>query len=255
MSSSVSKLPQFFGRISKIALRKPTDLRFVFGHANYAAGLIDDPIADVRDIPEINFAELGRRNGGSTRFEIQCFPGIPASISPLEANVIALLVRSTQAKVAFEFGTYKGVSTTQIALNLVPNGIVHTIDLPEENSSVSLSISDAYERKLTLERGKGVEIPTDLLDRVQFHKIDSAHFDETPFLGKADFVFIDGAHSFDYVASDSAKGMRLLRPGGIAVWHDCMPTHPDVVRYIRSIEDCAPTRITGTALAYAEKPA
>ena len=36
-----------------------------------------------------------------------------------------------------------------------------------------------------------------------------------------DFVFIDGAHTYDYVLNDSRKAIDLLRGGkGIILWHD-----------------------------------
>lgn len=253
MNATLRKLLGLAVRTSRIVRRNPKDLRFLLGHADYAASLIDDPDGDVRDVPEIDFGELTTLFGGTIRYEVQSFAGVPASVSPLEANAIALIVRSLPTRVAFEFGTYKGISTTQIALNLAMNGVVHTIDLPEDDPTASLSISDSYERELTREGGKGHLIPSELLGRVRFHSTDSAHFDEEPFAGCADFVFVDGAHSSEYVTSDSEKSWRMLRPGGVIVWHDCVPTHPDVVRYVRSAQSWNPRRIFGTALAFAIK--
>ena len=193
MNATLRKLLGLAVRTSRIVRRNPKDLRFLLGHADYAASLIDDPDGDVRDVPEIDFGELTTLFGGTIRYEVQSFAGVPASVSPLEANAIALIVRSLPTRVAFEFGTYKGISTTQIALNLAMNGVVHTIDLPEDDPTASLSISDSYERELTREGGKGHLIPSELLGRVRFHSTDSAHFDEEPFAGCADFVFVDGA--------------------------------------------------------------
>jgi hypothetical protein len=33
-------------------------------------------------------------------------------------------------------------------------------------------------------------------------------------------VLIDGGHEEDMVASDTAKACKLVRPGGIIMWHD-----------------------------------
>jgi len=40
---------------------------------------------------------------------------------------------------------------------------------------------------------------------------DSASFDWAPYEGTLDFIFIDGAHSQEYVLSDSRQAFRLLK--------------------------------------------
>lgn len=35
-----------------------------------------------------------------------------------------------------------------------------------------------------------------------------------------DFVYVDGAHTYDYVKSDSANALRLLSPTGTIAWDD-----------------------------------
>ena len=54
-----------------------------------------------------------------------------------------------------------------------------------------------------------------------------------------DFVFIDGDHSFPWVAWDSKLARSLLSPaGGIIAWHDYgHPTCPDVKRFIHEEND------------------
>jgi hypothetical protein len=44
----------------------------------------------------------------------------------------------------------------------------------------------------------------------------------------------------------------MLRPGGVLAWHDCTPSHRDVVKYIKESGRAA-KRVKGTALAYAIK--
>jgi predicted O-methyltransferase YrrM len=81
---------------------------------------------------------------------------------------------------------------------------------------------------------------------------DSAAFDPKPYENSMDFIFIDGAHSYEYVLNDSEKAWAMLRPGGIAAWHDCRPQNPGVVKYLRSCK-YNPHRILGTTLAFAVK--
>ena len=239
----------FLSNLAKITLRNPSDLRHIFGVANWAATEIVNPDGDTRDIPQISVLDICP---GTQRWTLQSFPSVGASVSPLECAALAALSHLVNAKRIFEFGTYKGVSTTQLILNLAEGGMVFTLDLPEDHPAYSLPIPKPEERSIAAEGGKGILIPRDLLDRVIFLSDDSAKFDETPYLGSMDLVFVDGAHSYEYVKSDSEKGWRMLRPGGIMAWHDCNANHPDVVRYIREAGHKAKV-VAGTALAYAIK--
>ena len=67
-----------------------------------------------------------------------------------------------------------------------------------------------------------------------------------------DLVFVDGAHSYDYVKNDTEKGLEMLRPGGVIAWHDCNPRHPDLVRYLRTLNRPL-NLVAGTSLAFAFK--
>ncbi len=250
--SAPQKLWQLGRRLLSLSLSNPRDLQHVLGVALYEAGQIQDPETDIRPLPAVSVEQL--LTGGESRVTTQFFFNIPASISVLEAYSLALLMRRVQAREVFEFGTYKGVSTTQLALNLEPGGRVHTLDLPDEDDPEwQLEISKPSERQIASERGKGALIPEELRSRVEFLRQDSAKFDPAPFAGRMDLVFVDGAHSADYVRNDSDKGWRMLRSGGILVWHDFTPSHGDVVRCVRGGPFSA-SRIVGTALAFAVKP-
>jgi predicted O-methyltransferase YrrM len=246
MKNSVAS---FLSHLAKITLRNPSDLRHVMGVANWAAGEISNPDGDTRDFPQISVLDICP---GTQRWTLQSFPSVGASVSPMECAALAGLSRLVGARRVFEFGTYKGVSTTQLVLNLADGGMVFTLDLPEDHPAYSLPIPKPEERAIAAEGGKGILIPRDLLDRVTFLSADSALFDENPYLESMDLVFVDGAHSYEYVKSDSEKGWRMLRSGGIMAWHDCNAQHPDVVRYIRETRHRVKV-VAGTALAYAMK--
>ncbi len=55
--------------------------------------------------------------------------------------------------------------------------------------------------------------------KVFFITADSLHYDFQR-LAPLDFAFIDGAHDFQHVLSDSLKAYQVLNPGGFLVWHD-----------------------------------
>lgn len=238
-------------RLLRIGLRSPRDVQSILGIALHEAGQIENPEVDVRRVPGVPIAEL--LPGGEPRVTTQFFFNVPASVSLLEAYALALLMKRVNARRVFEFGTYKGVSTTQLALNLPPDGEIHTLDLPDAGPAPELTISRDYERTIAAEGGKGVLVPEDLRPRVVFIRQDSAKFDPDPLASTFDLVFVDGAHSADYVRNDSEKGWRLLRVGGVLVWHDFSPNHADVVRYVLAC-GLAPHRVENTTLAFAIKP-
>jgi len=250
MSSPIRKVWELGRACLQIGIRRPSDLRHVFGMAAFAASQIRDPDADIRSFPVVHWQEIYPT---SFSFSFHSFPGIGASISLEESAGLVALMKRVGAKRIFEFGTYKGVSTTQMAANLPPGGQIYSLDLPEScGANVSLSISKESERQIANEAGKGSLIPKDLLRQVIFLREDSALFDPKPFEGTMDLVFVDGAHSSEYVRNDTEKGWLMLRPGGVIVWHDCTPTHRDVVQCLRNLSQKV-TIVGGTTLAFAQK--
>jgi predicted O-methyltransferase YrrM len=243
------KTLSFLRSLGWIALRKPSDLSHVFGVANSVAKDIENPVADTRSFPHIDFSEI---TGRSIRLSFQTFPRIGASISLVEAAALSALIHKINAKRIFEFGTYKGVSTTQLALNLPHDGMVFSLDLPEDHPAYSLDIPKAAEQQIAAEKGKGVLIPHDLGGKVTFLRADSAKFDTAPYLESMDLIFVDGAHSYEYVKNDTVKGLEMLRPGGIIAWHDCTPNHSSVVRYLSMLPHM-PTIVHGTTIAFLVK--
>lgn len=245
----IKKLLHFSSLIGRIALRRPSDLRHVLGVATWGAEQVVNPEADIRPLGKITISALA---DSSLLLKVQIFPHVPASVSPLECAALAALIRKTNARKIFEFGTYKGVSTTQLALNIGNDGQVYTLDLPEDHPAYSLDILKEAERQIAAEGGKGILLPAELRNRVTFLRSDSATFDTRPYLNSMDLIFVDGAHSYDYVKNDTEKGWEMLRPGGIIAWHDCNPNHPDVVRFLQSFKVHV-TVVEGTTLAFAFK--
>ncbi len=238
-------------RLFSLALTRPRDLRYLLGIGFQNLDDLWKRDTDVRRLPAIDPLDLVAE--AEVEIVTHFFKGVPASVSPLEAMSLALLTKGVKARTAFEFGTYKGVSTTQLAANLQPDGTLYTLDLPEESEQATkLRILKDAERQIAAETGKGSLIPAELRSKVEFLRMDSADFDPMPFSERMDVVFVDGAHSFDYVRNDSEKGWSMVRPGGILIWHDCLPNHPDVVRYILNC-GYATGRISGTSLAFARK--
>ncbi|MBI4549651.1 MAG: class I SAM-dependent methyltransferase [Candidatus Omnitrophica bacterium] len=178
------------------------------------------------------------------------------NVSLQELIVINQLVRKHRPNCVFEMGTFDGRTTLNMALNLEEGGRIFTLDLPsEEISKVSLPI-DSGDSKHILKPESGARFK----GRVEGSQItqlfgDTARFDFSPYEGRVDFVFIDAAHSLEYVLNDSRIALKLLKGGkGVILWHDYgtfdgvtealnrLSTEPGPFRGVR--------RIRETSLAY-----
>ena len=240
-------------RLVKIAVSNPRRLSHILGTALSASDAVADRSMDLLRLPRVEVADLLPEAGNPLKVELALFPKTYASVSVLEFVCLALLLKRARAERIFEFGTYMGVSITQLALNVPPGGEIYTLDLPEEPIQTRLEIADPEDADIAVHKGKGSLIPAEVKPRITFLKQDSAAFDESPYAGRMDFVFVDGAHNYDYVKNDSEKGWRMLRSGGIIVWHDFRPQDPGVVKYLLA-SAYKPTWVFHTALAFAIKP-
>ena len=250
--NSLGKTARLGARLIKIAITNPRRLSHVLGTALSASNDVVDRSCDLLRLPAVEINDLLPAAGDLWEIKMLMFPKTHASISLLEFTAQLLLLKRAGSKRVFEFGTYKGISITQLALNLPPGSDIYTLDLPDESLNTQFA-TDPEDAAIAVETGKGSLVPAELRPRIQFLKCDSARFDETAFIGEMDFVFVDGAHNFDYVKNDSEKGWRMLRSGGIIAWHDCRHQDPGVVRYLLQ-SPFQPTRIAGTTVAFATKP-
>jgi predicted O-methyltransferase YrrM len=251
--NSLQKGAQLFSRLLTIAAKNPKRLSHVLGTALSASNEVIDPACDLLGLGQCSVDDLRQDSGAAWRIQLDVFPKTHASISVFEFSCLVILMKRAAATRIFEFGTHLGVSITQLVLNLPPESVIYTLDLPEDSTNTRLAITDPDEAALTHEKSKGSMIPPELKHRITFVQQDSAAFDETPHLGRIDFVFVDGAHSYEYVKNDSEKGWRMLRSGGIIAWHDVRAAEPEVVRYLLE-SSYQPVRIMGTTVAFAKKP-
>jgi predicted O-methyltransferase YrrM len=250
--SSLGKGARLLARLAKISVANPRRLSHVLGTALAASDEVANPACDLLKLPLVEVNDLLPPSGEIWDIRMSMFPKTHASISQLEFVALILLLKRARSKTIFEFGTFKGVSITQLALNLADDSEVYTLDLPDEQLNTKFA-TDPEDAAIAIESGKGSLVPAELRSRIRFLYHDSATFDDTPFSGRMDFVFVDGAHNFDYVKNDSEKAWRMLRGGGIVAWHDCRPEDPGVVRYLLQ-SSFKPSRISGTTLAFATKP-
>jgi len=68
-------------------------------------------------------------------------------------------------------------------------------------------------------------------------------FDETPYLKQCDLNFIDGSHAYSYVKNDTEKALRMLKNGGLILWHDYRYRNLEtsgVRRYLNELSETLP---------------
>lgn len=149
--------------------------------------------------------------------------GTRGSISDFETWILCTFAKT--ASNIFEFGTFTGKTTYLLAKNSPEDGKVFTLTLsPEELSSYQSSEGDKEnDTKSAIDESifKSFYYAKDKVSyKITQLFSDSKIFDESKYLSNMDLIFIDGSHAQSYVESDTQKALRMIKPGGIIIWHD-----------------------------------
>lgn len=189
---------------------------------------------------------------GITELPIRLERGLPKVIGNVtidELAVIALLCQQLKPQIIFEFGTFNGRTTLNLAANAPPDAKVYTLDLSNDDETDLTTEQEDGTYHLGKEAGSFFR-DSPLRSKIEQLWCDSARFDETSFRGRVDLVFVDGAHSYEYVRSDSSKALAMVRAGGIILWHDYCAWYPGVIRGLHELLPSYPIKhIEGTHLA------
>ncbi len=163
--------------------------------------------------------------------------------------------------VLFEIGTFDGRTALNLALNAPQSCRVVTLDLPPETPTRHEVVSK--ERKYIDKPVSGGRIAEavdrfpSLKTRVEQQYGDSATFNDDPYAAVCSLVFVDGSHAYEYARCDSATARRLVRPGGVIIWHD-YGVWDGVTQALHELEDehdLGLTHIKGTSLVCWRAPA
>lgn len=133
---------------------------------------------------------------------------------------LVLLCRALQPRTIFEIGTFVGYTSLHMALNTPDDARIFTLDLPPANRDTTLRTTATDHKLIDQEIEAAVFEGTPVADKVQRLYGDSATFDYSEWHDGVDLFFVDGAHSYDYVRSDTEAAFRCVRPGGVIAWHD-----------------------------------
>ena len=130
-----------------------------------------------------------------------------------ELEVLVALMRSVSPKTVLEFGCNEGRTAKAILQNVadieryqgvdvlpgyVPARAVQRNEVPR---NAGWMMKDDPRFELILRRNGSLDLTADDL-------------------AAADAIFIDGDHGWKGVLNDSILALRLLRPGGVVIWHD-----------------------------------
>jgi len=184
--------------------------------------------------------------------EVRVEPGTWGETPLIDLFALCCLVAQQRPSVLFEFGTFTGLGTLHLAMNALPGATVHTLDLPPaERGSLNLDWEAAIDDDAIGKVWRGTQWEPSVVQ----HLCDSRSFDTSELRGAVDLAFIDGAHSYEFVANDSVKAIEMVRSGGVIVWHDYSRKCPDVQRYLRSLPGSFRIRsVVGTSVAFATRP-
>ncbi|HEX9462279.1 MAG TPA: class I SAM-dependent methyltransferase [Alphaproteobacteria bacterium] len=127
--------------------------------------------------------------------------GAGMQISPVQGQLMAVLVQAIGARRCLEVGTFTGYSSTVVALALPPDGRLIACDVSEEWTAIA--------RRYWAEAGVAHKIDLRLAPALQ--TLD--HLLETGQAGTFDFAFID-ADKPNYDGYYE-RALKLVRPGGL----------------------------------------
>lgn len=140
------------------------------------------------------------------------------SMTITEISSLCHLVAARRPRKVLEVGSFRGLTTLNIAMN-APEAEIHTLDLPPgfDPADTAFVTNDA---NIIEARGHYYYAGRDEASRVHQHYGDTATFDYEEIGGGVDFCLIDAAHSYEYVRNDTAKTLPLMCEGGLMLWHD-----------------------------------
>ena len=142
------------------------------------------------------------------------------SMSASEVVALGAMVRILKPERILEIGTFEGNTTVNLAANAPPGARVFTLDLPPDwGGQFGLGVPDIHDNAAvghhTGRQFKGSQYA----NKVTQLWGDSAEFDWDEF-SPFDFILIDGCHTYEYAVADTRNALRVVRPGGVIVWHD-----------------------------------
>lgn len=174
-----------------------------------------------RESPQLPRVSVDSLTPDSTRIAIAAVESVDGNVTDRELVTIARLVASSGAKTIFEFGTFDGRTTLNLAANAGADARVFTLDLPSGDAASTSAPLHPHETRYAEKAVSGARYRgTEAEGNITQLYGDSGTFDFAPYRGEVDFIFVDGSHAYRYVVNDSLCAIEMLKRGGTIVWHD-----------------------------------
>lgn len=138
---------------------------------------------------------------------------VSAKTQTSNAERACLCRHVSNARSAVEIGTFMGVTAAELAKALPQDAVLFCVD-PYFDGQAIQSIAVRHLARQG-QAGKVRMLQSTAKDVL-------GHLPE-----QVDFIFVDGDHSFEGLGEDWEVVRRILRPGGIAAFHDVNP-QPDI---------------------------
>lgn len=209
---------------------------------------VQDALGNGRQVTDVR---LGRVHGDSWLEG----PGSYAA----DLVALCMICRLLEPRLVFEIGTLHGYTAYHLALNTPEDALIYTLDLPKDGALKpalpTTMVDDAHVRAWRRTASLCFE-GAECENKIRTLEGDSATFDFKPFHERVDLFFIDGAHSYEYVRSDTERAMTCTRAGGVIAWHDFGRAGVNgVSRRLRELrrEGHEPWAVPGGSLAFMVK--
>lgn len=223
-------------------------------HFGFERETVDPNAKPAPTVPQVLAAEIIRDD---TTVRLSRIADVAGNITPTELMIIAAFVRQLKPAVCFEIGTFDGRTTENMAANQSEAGQCYTLDLPPEGADHAALPLASGDKTYIDKPVSGARIST----QTRTGKItqlygDSGTFDFSPYYNRVDVMFVDGSHSYEYVLSDTEAAWKMVKPGGLILWHDYDSRWwPGVTRALNQLQSQDPRflsirNITNTALCF-----
>ncbi len=217
-------------------------------------GVLETPIATI-DLPKLDPLFHVNELGPTLAAEVHMLGGtVLGGTTDKEAWILAVLAK--RAVRMFEFGTATGRTTYHWAKNSSAEASVTTLTLaPDQRSSYQAAAGDQPRARINAlsESRSSLFYYSATPEQRKITQLfgDSKQLDVSPLTSQFDLIFIDGSHAHSYVKNDTEMAFRMIRGGGLIIWHDYAPgsNTGDVYRYLNQLSKSIPLRrIHGTTL-------
>lgn len=190
----------------------------------------------------------------ATEFKVSRPPDWGGSMTITEISSLCHLVSALRPRKVLEIGSFRGLTTLNIAMN-APDAEIHTLDLPPNFDPAATQFANNDPNTINA-RGSYYYEGRDEAARLHQHYGDTATFNFEEIGGGVDLCLIDAAHSYDYVRNDTIRSLALMAKDSLMLWHDYgrndfMADPGDawgVTRFLHEIASAGVKIIQGTSL-------